>query len=576
MVKSKQNIKRLPGYLSKYIVEQDYYKYTAIDHSVWRYIMRLNFDFLQKNAHHSYIDGLAKTGIGIEKIPKIEEMNEILSKIGWSAVCVDGFIPPSAFMEFQAYKVLVIAANIRNINHIEYTPAPDIVHEAAGHAPIIANPAYSEYLSLFGKIGSKAISSKRDIDLYEAIRRISILKENPKSSNELIKQAENHLIEIQNNMGEASEMARLRNLHWWTVEYGLIGSIEKPQIYGAGLLSSIGESALCLKSDVKKIPYSIAAADFNFDITTCQPHLFVTPDFTNLLLVLHEFADKMAFRKGGASGVQLAVDSNATACCELSSGLQISGIFTRMISDSGGQIAYLSTSGPSMLSERNKMILGHGKNNHMDGFGTPVGNLKNCNFKLEDARLNELAEMNIVIGRRAYLEFESGVCVNGFLQYIYQNEFGKNLIFSFIDCTVSMNDLNLFKPEWGIYDMAVGNKVISVFAGAADKEEFESESYISTTASEPNQYMDDHYIGLYQDVRNMRENKSSIGKMEDIFNELKHHYSDDWLLSLELYELAFKYKNECSEEIKKYLLKKAELDPGFKKLIVDGIRLIEK
>jgi phenylalanine-4-hydroxylase len=31
-------------------------------------------------------------------------MNRILTEIGWAAVAVDGFIPPNAFMEFQAYK----------------------------------------------------------------------------------------------------------------------------------------------------------------------------------------------------------------------------------------------------------------------------------------------------------------------------------------------------------------------------------------------------------------------------------------------------------------------------------------
>ena len=69
--------------------------------------------------------GLRKTGITLEKIPNIQDMNDILGEIGWGAVCVDGFSPPSAFMEFQAYKVLVIAADIRQLEHIEYTPAPD-------------------------------------------------------------------------------------------------------------------------------------------------------------------------------------------------------------------------------------------------------------------------------------------------------------------------------------------------------------------------------------------------------------------------------------------------------------------
>ena len=90
----------------------------------------------------------------------MEGMNRILKDIGWAAVAVDGFIPPNAFMEFQAHNVLVISSEIRTIDHIGYTPAPDIIHEVAGHAPIIANPEYSEYLRRFGELGSKALSLK--------------------------------------------------------------------------------------------------------------------------------------------------------------------------------------------------------------------------------------------------------------------------------------------------------------------------------------------------------------------------------------------------------------------------------
>jgi phenylalanine-4-hydroxylase len=72
--------------------------------------------------------------------------------------------------------VLVIASDIRQLEHIEYTPAPDIIHEGAGHA-IIANPEYAEYLRRFGEIGCKAISSDTDYQMYEAIRLLSIVKE---------------------------------------------------------------------------------------------------------------------------------------------------------------------------------------------------------------------------------------------------------------------------------------------------------------------------------------------------------------------------------------------------------------
>lgn len=310
--------------------------------------MRKNVDYLSKVAHESYLDGLAKTGISIESIPSMYGMNRILKEIGWAAVAVDGFIPPNAFMEFQAYKVLVIASDIRQLENIEYTPAPDIIHEGAGHAPIIANPEYAEYLRRFGEIGCKAISSGRDYEIYEAIRLLSILKEAEGVDPEEIKKAEEQVDYLQGITEEPSEMALIRNLHWWTVEYGLIGTTDTPKIYGAGLLSSIGESAWCMTDNVKKLPYSIEAAYQGFDITKPQPQLYVTPDFAYLSEVLEEFANKMALRKGGLMGINKLIDSKALGTIELNTGLQISGVFTRVI-EHEGKPAYVQTTGNTAL-----------------------------------------------------------------------------------------------------------------------------------------------------------------------------------------------------------------------------------
>ncbi len=108
------------------------------------------------------------------------------------------------------------------------------------------------------------MSSKKDFELYEAIRHLSILKELPNSDPKEVEEATRKVEEGQKNLGNPSEMALLSRLHWWTVEYGLIGTLEKPKIYGAGLLSSIGESVSCLEPHVKKIPYSIDAARDGF------------------------------------------------------------------------------------------------------------------------------------------------------------------------------------------------------------------------------------------------------------------------------------------------------------------------
>ena len=577
MVEKNENVMRLPKHLHKYIVEQNYDNYTAVDHAVWRYIMRISLNNLSDKAHSSYVEGLKKTGISLEKIPDIEDMDNILSELGWGAVCVDGFIPPAAFMEFQAYNVLVVAADIRSIKHVGYTPAPDIVHEAAGHAPIIADPEYAEYLRLFGEIGSKALRSKRDFDLYEAIRKLSIIKENSSTSNSEVEDAEKEIKLIQGDMGELSELARIRNLHWWTVEYGLIGSIDNPSIYGAGLLSSISESATCLKQDVIKIPYGIKAAEYSFDITTKQPQLFVTPNFMYLNTVLNEFADSMALRVGGLEGVIKAIDSKAVATCEFSSGLQISGVFTNVLTDKNGNVAYLNTMGPTILCEREKMLIGHSTTVHKDGYGSPVGKLVGFDNLLENMRLSELDDIGIVAGKHASLQFESGVCVEGFLHRVRKNKYGKVLLMTFKNCTVTYNNQFLFKPEWGDYDMGVGELVVSVFAGAADMEEYDSDLFVSDTSTIQNNTIDVEYNDLYQSVRDIRENSNNFNLLKDLFLKISTVYPDDWLLSLEIYELChmhFGSDNVLTNEVKTCLVACAEYKSHRKKLIFDGLDLI--
>lgn len=570
-------IDRLPSHLKQFIVEQSSADYTAQDQAVWRYVMRQNVNYLSKVAHGSYLEGLKITGIDVNEIPEMYGMNRILKEIGWAAVAVDGFIPPSAFMEFQAYKVLVIAADIRTINHIEYTPAPDIIHESAGHAPIIADSQYAEYLRFFGEIGSKALSSAKDYELYEAIRHLSIIKENPNTPEDEIVKAEKNVDAISANMGEPSEMSRIRNLHWWTVEYGLIGSLENPKIYGAGLLSSIGESYSCLQDHVKKIPYSIAAADQEFDITKQQPQLYVTPSFNTLTRVLNEFADTMALRRGGVYGIKLAVESKAVATAEYSSGIQICGNFSDYIEDDDGNLAYIQTKGPTMLAYYDKALVGHGKEIHSEGFGSPVGKLKGYKKPIEKMSYSELREKGIETGSTIEMEFESGVKLKGYLYLLRKNRYGNVIIMTFKDCTVNYKDKVLFEPEWGFYDMAVGSSINSVFNGPSDPEAFQLEFKVPEEKTQKIIFDEKskELHALYNKVRKIREKQLNLDELIQIWSSLKNNYPNDWLLPLEIAELLktdSKYTSTVHEIIDK-LFSLSNHNKELSTLINNGLKL---
>jgi phenylalanine-4-hydroxylase len=552
-----------PKHLLQFAVDQRYDDYTPVDHAVWRFIMRQNVFFLREYAHKVYFQGLLDTGISFDRIPRIEEMNDILAKIGWGAVAVDGFIPPAAFMEFQAYKVLVIACDMRQIHHIEYTPAPDIVHEAAGHAPIIVDREYSKYLQRFGEVGAKAMSSKKDFELYEAIRHLSILKEQPNSDPKEVDEATKLVETRQKNLGEPSEMALLSRLHWWTVEYGLIGTLENPKIYGAGLLSSIGESVSCLEPGVKKNPYSIDAMSQPFDITTKQPQLFVCRDFEHLKNVLEEFAGKMAYQVGGLEGVNKAIECKNTATCQYSSGLQVSGVFTEVLTDNEKQPIYLRTTGKTALAFKDKELPGHGVGYHKDGFGSPIGNWKPTDLKE---------------GKKTKLEFESGVTVEGKIDKLLERD-GKLLLISFSNCTAKYGDRVLFDPSWGTYDMAVGDRITSVFNGAADKDAYNQVALVpkERTIKVPSDAKRKKLESLYAQVRQIRESKKGYERLGEIWETQQAEHPVDWLLSMEIFEIldTTNQQPELRARIEKFLNNKKAQTKDLTTLIGWGFRLVE-
>lgn len=555
VIASNPLIDRLPPHLKQFIMPQNYDEYTPINQAVWRYVMRKNIVSLSKVAHDSYLEGLKKTGISIDSIPSMYGMNRILKEIGWAAVAVDGFIPPNAFMEFQAYNILVIASDIRQLENIEYTPAPDIIHEAAGHAPIIANPDYAEYLRRFGQIGCKAISSKRDYDLYEAVRLLSILKEAPNVDPKDIEAAENKVELLQNQKEEPSEMALIRNLHWWTVEYGLIGTVDNPKIYGAGLLSSIGESEWCMTDNVKKLPYSPNAAYQDFDITKPQPQLYVTPDFAYLCQVLEEFANTMALRKGGHRGLAKLIESANLGTIELSTGLQISGIFTRMIKNEDNEVIYFETTGPTALSYREKELIGHGITQHPNGFRSPLGKLKGINLAIENMSPRDLKAYHFYDGEYIEFEFESGITVAGTNITGMRNLKGELFLIQFIECTVMYKGEYLFKPEWGTFDFAVGKEIVSAFSGPADDYSFNlvinkpSTTTIKPEYSQKQQELHD----LYQSVRNIREGQNTKFSLEAVFDILTQYHEEDWLLPLEIYEIVVSKEPKFATKILTHL-----------------------
>ena len=370
-------IQGLPSHLRKFVQVQDSERYTARDHAAWRFLMKHLTHQLSHTAHPVFREGLAGTGIRVDRIPSIDEMNNCLAKLGWRAVTVNGFIPPAIFMEFQARKILPIAIEMRPVEQLLYTPAPDFLHESTGHAPFLVDTDYAEFLQRFGEVGMYAIVSDYDGQKFDAIHLLSSLEKSPSPDPDALALAKSNLAKLNSVDREASEAELLARLHWWTVEYGLVGSLDDYRIFGAGLLSSLGESQHCFNSaSVKKLPLTVNAVAKDYDITRAQPQLYVTQSCKHLTQVLNEFAKSMGFNTGGIAAVRKAIAAGTVCTARYDTGIEVSGVLCEVLCDAVDNPIYLRAGGPSQIAFNHQQLPGHGTDRHSDGFGSPIGGLK--------------------------------------------------------------------------------------------------------------------------------------------------------------------------------------------------------
>jgi len=392
----------IPDYLQPFIVDQEPTRYTAIDQAVWRFVLLELHDRLTRDGHPSYARGLAASAISPERIPSIEEIDRGLASLGWGAVCVDGFIPPRAFQAFQSLGILPIAAEIRSPEHLPYTPAPDIIHEAAGHAPILIDPVYAAYLRAIGEVGSRAFASPADARIDRAVRALSELKESA-SDDATLAAAEIELERAVAALGEPSEAARVARLYWWTAEYGLVGTPEEYRLYGAGLLSSLGESHFCHGPDVLKPWLSPDCTRVGYDITRPQPQLFVARDFEHLHTVLAEVSQTLAYDIGGSHALEAARASGELCTLYFPGGAQAIGKLSRVDGDEAPELLALARG--AALAQRGQLA-----GRWADELLVPLGKLRGG---ADPRRLLADPMPALDASGRLQIEYASGLRVSG-------------------------------------------------------------------------------------------------------------------------------------------------------------------
>jgi phenylalanine-4-hydroxylase len=181
------------------IIDQGWERYSAEEHATWRVLFERQRQTLKGHVCQEYLDGLEVLGIGPDGVPNFDRMNARLRHAtGWEVVAVPGLIPSRPFFQMLANRQFPAGTFLRSREQLDYLEEPDVFHDVFGHIPLLANPAYADYMNEYGRIGLDAVENKG--------------------------------------------VKFLARLNWYTIEFGLIRKPEGIQIYGAGIVSSFGEA----------------------------------------------------------------------------------------------------------------------------------------------------------------------------------------------------------------------------------------------------------------------------------------------------------------------------------------------
>lgn len=528
----------VPPHLRRFVVEQDYSQYNAVDQAVWRFVLLQTYARLVHTAHPAYREGLAATGISVERIPSIAQMNEKLALFGWGAVCVDGFIPPRVFQEFQARALLPIAADIRTRQHLVYTPAPDIIHEAAGHAPILTNPVYAAYLRSVGELGQHAFTLPEEERIYQAIYALSEVKENPARGEPEVRAAEAELAHALASAPEVSEATRASRLYWWTAEYGLVGSVEDYRLYGAGLLSSLWESHSCHDPSVRKYVLTESCTEVAYDITRPQPQLFVAKSFDALHDVLADVRSGFASTVGGSLALRRARDSRELASFSFSSGACAIGVLQN-VGPSMETPAFLELTGPCALAFEQGIGPQHGPEVHSDGLIVLLGPLADGRT-LERATERDL-DQNTSDSGRLRLRYASGADVEGRLLRCERAADGAIRALTLADARLRCPD----EPERALaeYTLLAAGSFVTARAGVTEGAYFRETEAPRLSVPRPREFSRSEraLLGLYE--RSELAHRSPAGvrqEFPEVHQCLARNYPTEWLLRWNLLETLTK------------------------------------
>jgi phenylalanine-4-hydroxylase len=296
----------IPGDLLAYVTGEAYESHAEAAHDVWREVLRRNRDLIREHAqwmHPTYVEGQRALALP-ERIPRVDELNERLEPTGWRILPVAGYIPTAAYAGLMSRSIFPVSRVIRRAEHIDFAPAPDMVHDILGHLPLLFSAEYREFLRQLASVMTRAVPNELDQEFYEAVRRMAELKSESSAPAAEVARAEARVNRVNHALGgRASEVTCLRRMYVWSIEFGLLGDCREFSVHGAALLSSPHEFHAARSGRARISPYSLAVVHHENTFSDLLGQYFVATDFSQLRAVLTEYAGRMQQSETVDSGI---------------------------------------------------------------------------------------------------------------------------------------------------------------------------------------------------------------------------------------------------------------------------------
>lgn len=227
-----------PGAAADWTVAQNWSAYTPAEHALWDRLFARQTAQLADRAHPAILNGLDILNLSKPGIPDFDELSERLhAATGWRVVAVPGLVPDDVFYRHLSERRFVAGSFIRPAHQIDYLEAPDVFHDVFGHVPLLSDPVFADYMQAYGQGGLRSL--------------------------------------------RFGALARLARLYWYTVEFGLIRHDGGLKLYGAGIVSSHGESIFALDDPS---PHRIG-----FDLARVMRTPYRVDDYQQLYVVIDSF-----------------------------------------------------------------------------------------------------------------------------------------------------------------------------------------------------------------------------------------------------------------------------------------------